>query len=1034
MAATIQQIVKPTRARGLDTSGNNNHAQIYSGRALEFDGAVDSLTVPDNVLEGEDWRTGTTAFWVYLRESPDASDRIFSSYTNSTTRFYVLLNSGGKIGHRFGDEGSDTFSNLEMPLKTWHRVVIAWNVDGTANIYINGVLDKASTGIGVSTLNAISMGGANNFSIGSHNGASAFFSGMLSDFQMWNSTWTAEDAEYDYLNPEQLALNRGGTSLTNSNLKLWYPMNEGHRGDQSYVLDASNTGICDNIVDSGITGGTTKDGWVDFDTGDTQVTVDSDLNAIKYTYLDSTSGMYTYLRDSYILTKDLTVGNVYKISYKVKVSDSSFNVNFKVQGGSVTGAPQGGATNSTEFVEQSFNILATDATGHYIFSALTGTLVSGQSTVWLKDFKVEPINDKHNATTVFYGDDLFDSGVGDYGDSTGAWVAEGNNTIANDTSALKITYVDDDDGAKLFLKDSADLTTDLTVGRRYRLTFTYKVNKNDGGDLRAQINQGDGTFQTTGILSQTSFTTITKDFTAMHATNANFRFNQMDSGDILHIKDVSLKEIGIASGWTDADQQLDIPQTALQSYNQLAWNHNPAPSNHPIGTVAYSPNFGTDSFVVSFSMFPNVAEDARFMFQNESGSDGRFVFYYENTKELEIYVDSESSTSYLDITGTILEPGQWHHIIAVFNRTAGTVTAYVNGEAQSQSADISSVTGTINGGGQFLPYSFSNTDDFQGCLTEIAFWKNTTFSDSDANELYNEGLILDAREHSKSSTLINYWKNNGLAEWEDLVGSNNLKNNNMTETMLITAGVDSSRDSQGFFMNRQRTANSLNLNNLHGSSVDSPTSYVLVKDSPSFDHVDTSKSYFSISLWYKRANLSDEGVLFAKYDTNSKREFNIEMRGDGAFEMQYGANSGAGYNRIKARTGAQDDTDWHHIGFVYNGNSSDPETPEAWASDATGRFQMNGRVRVWIDGTEIADGADEWQWTAGTSGHEAVPPAQITELSSDVSIGNILATGAPYNSDAYWFDGQIDDVLFYSKSLSEDEIKRNYKAGKRSHK
>ena len=30
-------------------------------------------------------------------------------------------------------------------------------------------------------------------------------------------------------------------------------------------------------------------------------------------------------------------------------------------------------------------------------------------------------------------------------------------------------------------------------------------------------------------------------------------------------------EVGTASGWTDADQQLDIPQTALQSYNQLAW-------------------------------------------------------------------------------------------------------------------------------------------------------------------------------------------------------------------------------------------------------------------------------------------------------------------------------------------------------------------------------------------------------------------------------------------------------------------------------
>ena len=36
---------------------------------------------------------------------------------------------------------------------------------------------------------------------------------------------------------------------------------------------------------------------------------------------------------------------------------------------------------------------------------------------------------------MFYGDDLFDDGVGDYGDSTGGWTAEGSNTIANDVTS-----------------------------------------------------------------------------------------------------------------------------------------------------------------------------------------------------------------------------------------------------------------------------------------------------------------------------------------------------------------------------------------------------------------------------------------------------------------------------------------------------------------------------------------------------------------------------------------------------------------------
>ena len=69
MAATIQKIEKPTRARALDTSGNNNHGQIYSGRALEFDGVADyfqhnggtALSGVNQFANGESW---TFATWI----------------------------------------------------------------------------------------------------------------------------------------------------------------------------------------------------------------------------------------------------------------------------------------------------------------------------------------------------------------------------------------------------------------------------------------------------------------------------------------------------------------------------------------------------------------------------------------------------------------------------------------------------------------------------------------------------------------------------------------------------------------------------------------------------------------------------------------------------------------------------------------------------------------------------------------------------------------------------------------------------------
>jgi hypothetical protein len=62
MAATIQNIELPKLARARDTSGNNNHGQIYSGRALEFDGVSDYFT-GDGAADfvHSDF---TTAFWI----------------------------------------------------------------------------------------------------------------------------------------------------------------------------------------------------------------------------------------------------------------------------------------------------------------------------------------------------------------------------------------------------------------------------------------------------------------------------------------------------------------------------------------------------------------------------------------------------------------------------------------------------------------------------------------------------------------------------------------------------------------------------------------------------------------------------------------------------------------------------------------------------------------------------------------------------------------------------------------------------------
>jgi len=50
-------------------------------------------------------------------------------------------------------------------------------------------------------------------------------------------------------------------------------------------------------------------------------------------------------------------------------------------------------------------------------------------------------------------------------------------------------------------------------------------------------------------------------------------------------------------------------------------------------------------------------------------------------------------------------------------------------------------------------------------------------------------------------------------------------------------------------------------------------------------------------------------------------------------------------------------------------------------------------------------------------------------MNADLQIGRDDNT----SFDDHHFDGQIDDFLIYSKYLSAAEVKRNYNAGKRSH-
>jgi hypothetical protein len=139
---------------------------------------------------------------------------------------------------------------------------------------------------------------------------------------------------------------------------------------------------------------------------------------------------------------------------------------------------------------------------------------------------------------------VFTSGV--YG-----WARYNSNTIDNVGSALVITHVNNSEGAYVTLRDSADLTGDLVVGKKYRLTAdAFYTSGSSGSKLQVKLS---GSTVDSAVLT-TSSVTYTIDFTADTATGVKFHQSGMGTNNVVTIDNWNLYELDaltVSSGGID---------------------------------------------------------------------------------------------------------------------------------------------------------------------------------------------------------------------------------------------------------------------------------------------------------------------------------------------------------------------------------------------------------------------------------------------------------------------------------------------------
>ena len=224
MAVTTTKTNKPLNPRGNDQSPKGyNRAELYTGKALDFDGVNDYVDIGSFSMSGNN----ATFVFNYNQDAAASGKFVFD---NEGARLSI---GQGDVSGSFGvDTGSiawEYFGSLESG--KWYGIAVI--IEGsTARCYANGVAFGDAVDIG-ETLNFANV---TNATIGARYSKTASnFDGQLSGFKIFNTALTAAQVADLYNNPEKIV----PTGVADSALKLWLPMMEG-AGTTAY--DGSGNG------------------------------------------------------------------------------------------------------------------------------------------------------------------------------------------------------------------------------------------------------------------------------------------------------------------------------------------------------------------------------------------------------------------------------------------------------------------------------------------------------------------------------------------------------------------------------------------------------------------------------------------------------------------------------------------------------------------------------------------------------------------------------------------------------------------------
>jgi len=180
--------------------------QVEVVRSIYFDGVVDYVDM-ENAL---DLNTSnfTISTWI-KRGASSANTSILSKRDNAYTEGYDFkITSTGQFEMSWKNGATQTItSDIVIPVDEWHQVAVIYS-GGTANLYIDGVLDKtASLTAPVATAQSFFIAAAGK------NTPTAFYEGNIDEVRVWDTALSVNQLRY-VMNQEIL----DNSSFVNGNI------------------------------------------------------------------------------------------------------------------------------------------------------------------------------------------------------------------------------------------------------------------------------------------------------------------------------------------------------------------------------------------------------------------------------------------------------------------------------------------------------------------------------------------------------------------------------------------------------------------------------------------------------------------------------------------------------------------------------------------------------------------------------------------------------------------------------------------------